>query len=212
MDRRTTLQWMLAASAAMPLVRVPAFGDEVPTLPPAASGYGSDPDLSKIYHPGDAWPLTLNEGQRRTVAALCDLIIPADARSPCASAVGVVDFLDEWVSAPYPQQREDGSMMLEGLRWIDAEATRRFAQGFADLTDGEQRAICDDICDAANAQPDFAKAARFFARFRDLTAGGFYSTPQGRQDLGYMGNVQRAQFDGPPPDVLRKLGLDAAAT
>ncbi len=93
-----------------------------------------------------------------------------------------------------------------------AEATRRFAQRFADLTDGAQQAICDDICDAANAQPSVAKAAQFFARFRDLTAGGFYSAPEGRQDLGYLGNVRQTKFDGPPRDVLRKLGLDAAAT
>ena len=25
----------------------------------AAQGYGTDPDLTKIYHPGDVWPLTL---------------------------------------------------------------------------------------------------------------------------------------------------------
>jgi hypothetical protein len=212
MDRRTTLKWMVAASAGMPLVRLPALGEQAPALQPAARGYGSDPDLSKAYHPGEVWPLTFTSAQRRAAAALCDLIIPADAHSPSASAVGVVDFLDEWVSAPYPCQREDRLMLFEGLIWIDAEATRRFAQRFADLTDGAQQAICDDICDAANAQPSVAKAAQFFARFRDLTAGGFYSAPEGRQDLGYLGNVRQTKFDGPPRDVLRKLGLDAAAT
>ncbi|MGO9991451.1 MAG: gluconate 2-dehydrogenase subunit 3 family protein [Steroidobacteraceae bacterium] len=212
MDRRATLQWMLAAAAGMPLVRLPAFGDAAPPRQPAARGYGGDPDLSKTYHPGDVWPLTLDEAQRRTAAALCDLIIPADAHSPSASAVGVVDFLDEWVSAPYPRQRHDRSTLLEGLTWIDAEASRRFAQRFADLTDAEQHAILDDICYAANAQPGFAHAAKFFARFRDLTAGGFYSAPEGRQDLGYRGNVRQSSFDGPPREVLRQLGLDTAAT
>jgi Gluconate 2-dehydrogenase subunit 3 len=211
MDRRTTLQWILAASAGMPLVRLPAFGEEAPALQPAARGYGSDPNLSRTYHPGDVWPLTLTSAQRRAAAALCDVIIPGDAHSPSASAVGVVDFLDEWLSAPYPRQRQDRSMLLEGLMWIDAEATRRYAQRFIDLNDGEQQAICDDVCCAANVQPSFARAARFFARFRDLTAGGFYSAPQGRQDLGYLGNVRQTRFDGPPRDVLRKLALDTAA-
>jgi len=100
----------------------------------------------------------------------------------------------------------------EGFKGNDAEASRRFAQRFADLTDGEQHAILDDICYAANAQPGFAHAAKFFARFRDLTAGGFYSAPEGRQDLGYRGNVRQSSFDGPPREVLRQLGLDTAAT
>ena len=47
----------------------------------------------------------------------------------------------------------------------------------------------------------------FFARYRDLTVGGFYSTPAGHQDLGYIGNVALPRFDGPPPELLRKLGL-----
>ena len=71
----------------------------------------------------------------------------------------------------------------------------------------QQHAICDDICYQANAQPEFARAAQFFSRFRDLTVGGFYSTPAGRQDLGYIGNVPLSKFDPPPPELLHKLGL-----
>lgn len=205
-DRRTTLKWVLAASAAMPLLRHGAFAAAA-AAKPAAVGYGTDPDLTKIYRPGDAWPLTFTSAQRRTAAALCDVIIPADAESPSASSVGVVDFLDEWVSAPYPQQRQDRPVVLEGLAWMNAEALRRFAQDFADLDETRQRAICDDICFVPRAKAEFAEAARFFARFRDLTAGGFYSTPAGRKDLQYVGNVPLAQFDGPPLEVLRKVGL-----
>src|SRR5205814_8086851 len=50
-------------------------------------------------------------------------------------------------------------------------------------------------------------AARSFALYRDLTAGGFHSTPVGRKDLGYIGNVPLARFDGPPPELLKKLNL-----
>jgi hypothetical protein len=72
-----------------------------------AKGYGPDPSMVKIYQPGDVWPLTLTEPQRRTTRALCDLIIPADDTSPSASAVGVPDFIDEWISSPYPAQAGD---------------------------------------------------------------------------------------------------------
>jgi len=121
--------------------------------------------------------------------------------------VGVVDFLDEWISAPYPAQVADRGIVLPGLAWIDGESARRFGRAFAELDAAQQASIGDDICHAATAKPEFREAARFFATYRDLTAGGFYTTPQGRQDLRYVGNMPLATFDGPPPEVLRKVGL-----
>ena len=55
--------------------------------------------------------------------------------------------------------------------------------------------------------PQFADAAKFFAKFRDLTAGGFYTTPVGMKDIGYTGNVPLEKFDGPPLEALKKAGL-----
>lgn len=203
-DRRTAVKWMFAAAAATALAPHLASSKEWTA---AKNGYGTDPDLTKAYRPGELWPLTFTAAQRRTVAALCDTIIPADAESPAASAVGVVDFLDEWVSAPYPDQVDDRAIVLPGLAWIDAEAQRRFGREFAALGDAQRAAICDDLCHAPRAKPEHREAARFFARYRDLTAGAFYTTPEGVKDLRYIGNVALAAYDGPPPEVLRKAGL-----
>ncbi len=145
--------------------------------------------------------------ERRTAAALCDVILPADEVSPSASSVGVVDFLAEWVSAPYQQQKYDRKLILGGLAWIDAESERRFGKAFAVLQPTEQHSICDDICSEQQARPRFAKAANFFARYRDLTAGGYYTTPAGRKDVQYIGNVPLNSFEGPPRSLLQKLGL-----
>ena len=204
MDRRTTIKWVLAASAAWPLA-----GRQVARADPALTvrGYGTDPDLLAVYRPGELWPLTLTPAQRRCAATLADLIIPADERSPSASAVGVVEFIDEWVSAPYPASQRDRPIVLGGFIWLDAEAGRRFGKGFADLDTTQQSRICDDLCDESRAVNDRRDAAHFFALYRDLTAGGFYSTPIGRKDLGYIGNVPLARFEGPPPALLRKLNL-----
>jgi hypothetical protein len=210
-DRRTTIKWMLAAAASMPLLNQRSWSQEVTALP-AYRGYGTDPDLTKLYRPGDAWPLTLSQAQRRTAAALCNVIIPDDGRSPNAESVGVVDFIDEWVSAPYPRQTADRPIVLEGLAWMDAEALLRFEKYFAELDQSQQHAICDDICYEPNAKPKFARAAAFFTRYRDLTVGGFYSTPTGSRDIGYIGNVALPKFDGPPPELLRKLGLGPEST
>jgi Gluconate 2-dehydrogenase subunit 3 len=205
-DRRTTIKWMLAA-AAMPLLSQPGAAEEISAWLVVANGYGGDPNLTRAYRPGDVWPLTLSAAQRRTAAALCNTILPGDARSPGAESVGLADFIDEWVSAPYPRQAEDRPIVLEGLAWMDAEALLRFEKYFADLDEGQRHAICDDICYEPKAAAKFSRPAKFFARYRDLTVGGYYSTPAGHRDLGYVGNVPLAAFDGPPPELLRKLGL-----
>jgi hypothetical protein len=204
MDRRTTIKWVLAASAAWPLL-----GRRVGRADPAltAQGYGTDPNLLAVYRRGELWPLTLTAPQRRLAGILADIIIPADEHSPSASAVGVVEFIDEWVSAAYPANLRDRPIVLGGFSWLDAEAARRFGKVFSELDTTQQNSICDDICDESRAVTVRRDAARFFALYRDLTAGGFYSTPVGRKDLGYIGNVPLARFDGPPPALLKKLNL-----
>ena len=215
MDRRTSIKWVLAVSASWPLLRARAESaaeaapaEAAPAEPLLAlKGYGTDPDLLKTYHPGQVWPLTLTAPQRQLAGVLSDLIIPADEHSGSASSVGVVDFIDEWVSAPYPDCRRDRPLVLAGFGWLDAEAARRFGKGFVALDPGQRTGICDDICDATRAAAARRDAARFFAVYRDLTAAGFYSTPVGREDLGYIGNVPLKHFDGPPVELLRKLNL-----
>lgn len=210
MDRRTSIKWVMAVGAAWPLLRQrTAEADPAESLQgsPLGQGYGTDPTLTRTYRPGDFWPLTLTPDQRRLAGVLSDLIIPADEHSPSASAVGVVDFIDEWVSAPYPEQRRDRPVVLEGFAWLDAEGARRGAKGFAELDAAQQAAICDLLCDATRPAPEHREAAQFFALYRDLTAAAFYSSPAGRKDLGYIGNVPLTSFDGAPPELLKKLNL-----
>jgi Gluconate 2-dehydrogenase subunit 3 len=203
MGRREAIKWMLAASATVSLLNFKSFG----AGSVSAVGYGADPDLMKDYQSGDLWQLTFTNDQRRAVTALCDVIIPADEKSPSAGSVGVPDFIDEWISAPYPNQQADRKEILEGLAWLDDESSKRFQIKFADLSDEQKHDICDDICFAPKAKPEFQTAANFFAKFRNLTAGGFYTTPQGWKDIQYIGNVPLAKFDGPPPEVLKHLNL-----
>ena len=149
----------------------------------------------KKYAAGDLWPLTLTKEQRATASALCDLIIPADDVSPAASSVGVVDFIDEWISAPYPEHAADRQTVIDGLSSIDAQAQRQFKAPFAKLSATQMTTIADAIV----AEP-------FFERYRALTAGGFYTTPIGTRDLKFVGNVATATFEGPPKEVLRSWG------
>jgi hypothetical protein len=171
---------------------------ETPRAAGAAHGYGKDPDLR---HPVRPWPLTLDQAQTRTVTRLADLILPADEHSPSASAVGVPAFVDEWVSAPYPEQQRDRTIVLEGLKRLDHAAGGRFA----DLPDDRAGAILDRICDPKTAADP--EDAAFFRRFKSICMLGFYTTPEGWADLGYVGDRPQAEFADPPPEVLARLRI-----
>ena len=208
MDRRVAVQWMLAAGAAAAAPGDAAFAAPASARSPIQSrGYGRDPQMVRIHRPGEVWPLTLDPRQQRLTKALCDLIVPEQEGAPSASAVGVPEFLDEWVSAPYPEQAADRSLLLDGLDWMDAESRRLFLTGFEALDTAKQTHVCERFADPAKAAGIHPDAAKFFKRFRDLAFGGYVTTAEGMKALGYTGNIPLSSFEGPPPEALRHLGL-----
>jgi len=209
LDRRTAIKWMATVAAASATFghKVHAAESNITAAKVVGGGYGTDPDLTKFYKPGDLWPLTMTDKQRAAAAALCAIIFPGDENSKSAAELNVHDFVDEWISAPYDQQAADRPVVLEGLDWIDEESNRRFSRNFAQLDQDQQTAICDDVSYAPEANPEFAKGAEFFSLFRNLAAGGFYSTADGMRNIGYVGNMPLTSFEGPPPEVIARLGL-----
>ena len=210
--RRDALKAM-AAATGLPVL-ASSLAAQQPTQPssrPAVQqpkvgprGTPTDPDL---LHPRKDWPRKLSPAELATLTVLVDTIIPADAKSPSASAVGVPAWINEYVSAPYDGQMRDLIRVRGGLAWLNVESSKRFGRTFARLTAAEREQICDDICYLPNAKPEFKSAARFFDLVRDLTAVGFYTTDAGMKDLQYIGNMALPKFTGPPPQVLKHLGL-----
>ena len=195
-SRRDALKRVIGLSIALSALDMPAFAQA------GVRGIGTDPNLLKKEIP---WQRVLTDAEKRTVTALADIIIPADEHGPAASAVGVPDFIDEWVSAPYEQQERDLKVIRSGLAWIDGESQKRFGKGFTDAAPAQQTAILDDIVKEGT---DARKQAHsFFTLFRDRVAGGYYSTPEGWKAIGYVGNVPMVEFPGPPPEVMKHLGL-----
>lgn len=186
-----------------------------PRLPPVtAAGYGTDPDL---IHPVAPWPRRFDSRDRALVSALADILIPAEGDIPAASGAGVVDVLDEWVSAPYPEQQADRELLFAGFQWLDHEARRRHGRDFAALRELEQIALVDAIAFPERAvSPALDDAVRFMSRFRFLVAGMFYSSPEGIRELGYVGNVPiTGEWPGPTDEAmahlreqLERLGLE----
>jgi hypothetical protein len=221
-DRRTTIKWLAATMAAACTgcsSDEKYLGDEIPpagrllgvAAQPASIPYGSDPDR---MHPVVPWSRTMTEAQLRTTAALCDLILPEDERSPSASGVGVPDFIDEWVSAPYAQQQEDRELIVDGLERLEQQSRQRFDVSFAFASEPQKTELVDSIAGGSGPEP-----AKFFSRFRYLTVGAFYTTEAGARDVGYIGNVPIAgEYPGPSDEamahlagVLEQLGLPLPA-
>lgn len=206
--RRQTLAWF-AAAAASPLAmaagpaRASAGWPAITLSRIAAPGYGTDPDLAEKKVP---WPLTLDPAQRALVRVAADMILPADAGQKPPSALGIDAFVDEWVSAPYARQAADRAAILPGLVWLDAESAARFARPFVRADAAQRKAIFDSIAWSDRVAPGLERAAAFFASLRALVILGYYTTPEGEAELGYVGNTPiEGVYPGPGPEPLTHL-------
>lgn len=217
-DRRTTLAWFGAVGFAVPAAaRAQALDgrpeDRPATLAKSVPGYGADPELVK---PKPApWPRIMTKAQLQTTALLCDFILPASGDAPSASAVGVPDFIDEWISAPYPQQVSDRPIILSGLSGVEGDSRRRFGKGAFESAPADRMTLFSGLPMRPLEKAEPVQAPHvFFRKFRSLVIGAYYTTPQGFKDIGYIGNKVLLAFPGPSPEVkaeldrrLAKLGL-----
>jgi hypothetical protein len=137
-----------------------------------------------------------------TIKVLCDIIIPADAKSGSASQAGVPQFI-EFIAKDMPQNQ---TPLRGGLRWLDRESNKRFSKIFTLCSSAQQLQIVDDIAYPEKAKPIFSQGVAFFNLMRNLTASGFYTTKIGIGDIGYVGNTPNV-WEGVPPDVLKQYGL-----
>ena len=210
LSRRHALKW-LTGTVAAPLALRAATSETEPAPPAYPTRFTMhDPDYSKAL--SGPWDRVMTAEELKTTAALADLILPKDALGPAASEVGVPEFINEWVSAPYETQRKDGQVVRGGLAWLNTESFRRHEMRFDELTVEQQSGIADDICDAAKARSEHRVGAAFFARFRQLCLGGYYTHSSTWKQLGYVGNVSiGGPYPGVPAEVIAKYGLQDVA-
>lgn len=121
------------------------------------------------------------EGEARTLAVLCDQIIPADDY-PSASQAGAVTFIDRQLVRHYePHQRA----YRDGLRLVDQLSSSRFGADPARLSPAQQL----DMAKGVEKQ-----APEFFELVRRHTLQGYYGSPR------HGGNLDAVSW--------RMLGLD----
>jgi hypothetical protein len=142
-----------------------------------------------------------------TVRVLVDMIIPADDRSGSATDVGVPEFMDYIMMDRPPMQ----TPMRGGLAWLDTYCEEEFEANFMTCSDAQRRQVLDSIAYPDDADPELSHGVSFFNSFRDLTASGFWTTKEGMDDLGYMGNTFVGNWTGAPEEEIERLQLPRAS-
>lgn len=156
-------------------------------------------------------PKYFTAGEWALVRVLADVVIPRDARSGSAGDALVPEFIDFILDDPLADARERERLqtrMRGGLAWLERECVRRSGKGFVLAPEADRRALLDEIAWPAKARPEMEAGAAFFTLFRDLVASGFWSSKIGVDDLRFMGNTFVAEWNGCPPEVLAKAGLE----
>jgi hypothetical protein len=187
--RRDLIQILSAAAPA-----AAAAQQQEHTHPPAPPAPAARPVYTRKVFDDHQWKL---------VRVLCDLVLPADERSPSAAVAGVPEFIDDWLDF---RRREDGNDALAaqiqgGLSWLDAESRRLFQRDFVLADIAQQTQLLDRIAWPDKAKREDRRWVAFFNRFRDLSVSGFFSSKAGVADLPYLGNTAVAEWKGCDPKV-----------
>ena len=107
--------------------------------------------------------LTAAEG--RTLAAVCEQIIPTD-QTPGAAWAGVVNFIDRQLMGPYRRQQ---AAYRTGLREIDQVAVAKLGKSFASLDARQQTELIESLTGGQK---------RFFSTVIAHTMQGYYGDPR----------------------------------
>src|SRR5437773_8604516 len=178
MTRRTALQLFASAPVAAAMAWTPAEAEQ--------AHHDAQQARAAAAKSATAFkPKFFTAHEYATVGLLVDLIIPRDDRSGSATDAGVPEFMD-FMMIDQPARQV---AMRGGLALIDRLSEDRLGKRFVNLSDRERRQILDEIAYTSNPDAGLRHHITFFSSFRDLTAGGFWSTKMGIQDLQYQGNV-----------------------
>ena len=113
---------------------------------------------------GSDWEF-LSSAHARTLAALCDQMIPADD-FPSASQAGAVNYIDRQLTRHYQKHQQ---AYRDGLDAVDEMSRKRFGNTFADASSEQQLQMAFVL----------EKEKRtFFELVRQHTLEGYYGSPR----------------------------------
>ena len=107
----------------------------------------------------------LSDAQARTLAAICDQIVPADG-FPSASQAGVLTYIDKQLVRHFRRHQD---AYRDGLEQAEAMSRKRFGRDLAALTSPQQLEVVSDLSQQARG---------FFDLVRSHTLQGYYGSPR----------------------------------
>jgi len=151
-------------------------------------------------------PKGLNAHEYKTVTRLADLIIPADDVSKGAVEAGAPQFIDLLCS----QAPEMSAIWTGGIGWMDHQMIKQHNTTWIDARPEQQTALLDTIAYRKNASPENSPGIHFFEWARNMVMDGFYTSPIGVKDVGYLGNKGQTTFQVPASAIdyaVKRSGL-----
>lgn len=206
MDRRESLKSMLITSIAggigLQACNPETSTTDSPAEAPSMGLYGRTPEeitrdeklMSEEF---------LTDSELKTIAELCDIILPDFEGTPGAVEAGVADFIDFIVKDITRHQVP----LRGGIMWLNAVCNKEFGKPFIACSREQQITIVDRIAYPEKAAATDRQGVAFFSMMRDLTLTGYYTSQAGIADLGYKGNTPNV-WDGVPDDVLKEHGME----
>jgi gluconate 2-dehydrogenase gamma chain len=187
-SRRDVLKSLAMSAAATSVLR---------TIPAQAAEYAhhmvaAEKAATKVYA-----PKFFAAHEYKTLQALCQTIIPADADSGGAIEAGAPEFIDLLTS----ENTEYQVTLRGGLMWLDSTCSDRYGKIYLDCSPQQQKEILDQIAYRNNAMTDLSlsQGVEFFSFLRNMTSDGFFTSEIGIKYLGYVGSAFLKEFPGCPP-------------
>lgn len=126
------------------------------------------------------------------IAAISELIIPADEDSPGAKDAGVPAFIDLMISESSAEVKK---LWNEGLSAVDKLSQKSFSTAFVSATTDQQVTLLKAI--SKNEYSARSIEERFFVAIKSLTVDGYYTSQVGiHEELRYKGNAYLKDFVG----------------
>lgn len=207
MDRRKSLKVIVLGTVSSGLLLDACKTEDkkniVKEIPKEAEGKQSGLMKEEVAHLKEVDSYTyFTPHEMQTITILADIIIPKDDVSGSASDAKVPDFI-EFIVKDDPENKLP---MRGGLQWLDMQCLKRYQNSFAECNHKQQMEMVDEIAWPKKAKPEMQQGVNFFNLMRNLTATGFYTSPIGVKDVGYIGNTPN-QWNGVPDDVLKQYNL-----
>lgn len=133
---------------------------------------------------------TLSQSQYALLDVMSEHIIP-ETDTPGAQTAQVADYIDAMLTNFYDEDRTKA--FLDGLSRVDAWAATKYDKGFLDCDHNQQFALLNTLDraallpeeekseneKAAHAEPGVEAGKDFFARLKELTVSGYYTSEVG---------------------------------